>query len=238
MFEVISVSNLIEFFLRWFHFFFGVMWIGHLYYFNFTQGSFLNSTEVDNAAKSAVRIKLLPVALWWFKLGALWTTITGLLYWGLKGHHSGNFSLFLQSSSGWLITAGALLGLTMFYNVWFVIWPNQQIVIKNAEAVAKGQAANPAAAAAGARANVASRTNTLFSLPMLFFMGASSHLPLPISSSTNSLIFWIPFLLIWAAIEFNALKGQTGKFMTTVRQVLISGFVLSGVLFGLVLISL
>jgi uncharacterized membrane protein len=238
MLESFSFITIVEFFLRWFHLLFGVMWIGHLYYFNMTQGAFLNSTEVDNSAKLAVRSKLLPVALWWFRHGAMWTVITGVLYWGLKAHLSGNFGMFLQSSSGWMITAGAILGLTMWYNVWFVIWPKQKIVIKNAEGVSKGQPPIAEAAAAGARANVASRTNTLWSIPMLLFMGASSHLPLPVTSTTNSCIFWIGFAILWIAIEYKALRGQTGKLLTTVKQVITNGFILSAIYAALIIFSL
>jgi len=225
---------LVEFTLRWLHLFFGVLWIGHLYYFNFTQGSFLNAQDVDNSAKSALRMKLLPTALWWFRWGAMWTFVTGLLYWMLKGHTYGSMVTYLTSSYGLTITVGAIFGITMWYNVWFVIWPKQKIVIENATQVAAGKPANPAAADAGARANVASRTNTLLSIPMLFFMGAASHLPVPVKGDSN-MVFWILFLLIWAAIEFNALKGKTYQIMTTVKQVITSGFILTLILVGILL---
>src|SRR5436190_1897714 len=71
---------------------------------------------------------------------------------------------------------GGKFGSTMWANVWFVIWPNQQIVMRSAEQVATGGQAIPEAAARGARGGVASRTNTMLSIPMLFFMGAASHL--------------------------------------------------------------
>jgi len=72
---------------------------------------------------------------------------------------------------------GALFGTLMLANVWRVIWPNQKIVIASAVAAATGGQANPAAAAAGRRAFLASRTNVVFSVPMLFFMGAATHMP-------------------------------------------------------------
>jgi uncharacterized membrane protein len=228
---------LLEFFLRWMHFFFAIMWIGHLYYFNMTQGTFLAMPDVDNSAKLSVRTKLLPIALWWFRWGALWTVVTGLCYWELKRHEFMSTGNYLESSYGWLITAGAIYGITMAYNVWFVIWPKQKIVIKSAEGVLKGQPALPEAAAAGARANVASRTNTLMSIPLLFLMGAASHLPVPVSGNTNYWFFWGPFLVIWAVVEFNAIKGQTYKFMTTVRQVTTSGFILSAIIIGLLYLA-
>jgi len=238
IFSTVSPMVFVEFILRWLHFFFGITWIGHLYYFNFTQGTFLNAQDVDNSAKSALRIKLLPVALWWFRMGAMITFLTGVAYWSLKGHTYGSMMGYLTSSYGVTISIGALLGITMWYNVWFVIWPKQKVVIQNATQVAAGQAALPQAADCAARANVASRTNTLLSIPMLFFMGAASHLPFPIGEASNLKMFWILFFILWAAIEYNALKGKTYKIMTTVQQVITSGFVLTGIIFALLAISI
>jgi uncharacterized membrane protein len=211
------------FILRWLHFFFGVMWIGYLYYFNFTQGSFM--AEADPAAKSGVVTKLVPRALYWFRWGAMWTFASGLLYLMLRGHQAGSVLVY-TSSWGVAILTGALLGITMWANVWFIIWPNQKIVIKSATQVASGGSAIPEAAAAGARSTLASRTNTLFSIPMLFFMGAASHLALPVTSETNFAVLAAAIGVIWAALEFNALKGKLGP-MTTVKGVITSGFVLT-----------
>ena len=229
-----SIMALVELTLRWLHLFFGVLWIGHLYYFNFTQGTFLNDAEVDAGAKTWARRRLLPVALYYFRWGAMWTLVTGVIYYGLLGHLEGGFGNFLASSHGWAISIGALFGITMWYNVWFVIWPMQKIVIANAEGTAKGQPTNPAAAGAGARANVASRTNTLLSIPVLFFMTTARLLSIPTNNNPNYMVFWIVFAVLLAAIEFNALKGQTYKIMTTVRQVVHSGFGLTLVLLGLI----
>jgi uncharacterized membrane protein len=114
-----------------------------------------------------------------------------------------------------LILSGGLLGTLMWANVWFVIWPNQRIVIANAETVAGGGQANPAAAGAGARAGLASRTNTVFSIPMLFFMGAASHF----QSLTSDLalgggmlwLYWLVWLAVAGYIEYNALAGKTDQ---------------------------
>ncbi len=238
MIGIFSYTNLIEFLLRWLHLFFGVLWIGHLYYFNFTQGTFLNDSEVDAGAKSALRRKLLPVALSYFRWGAMWTFVTGLIYYGLLGHLAGGFGAFLASGHGWAISIGVILGITMWFNVWFVIWPNQKIVIKNAEGLFKGEPAIPQAAEAGIRANVASRTNTLLSIPVLFFMTTARFLPLPVDPEhTNYTFFWIAFMTLWGIIEANALIGKTYKVMTTVRQVLHSGVMLTIVLIGMLLAS-
>lgn len=215
------------FVLRWLHFFFGIMWIGHLYYFNFVQGSFM--AEADAAAKSGVLTKLLPRALWWFRWGAMWTFLTGFLFMGLKGHQAGTFQIY-TSSWGVAILIGAVLGITMFLNVWLIIWPQQQVVIKSANQVAQGGSALPEAAAAGAAALLASRTNTLFSIPMLFFMGAASHLPLAVTPETNLMVVFSVLGVIWAALEYNAVKGKIGP-MKTVKGVITSGFVLTAVIY-------
>jgi uncharacterized membrane protein len=114
----------------------------------------------------------------------------------------------------------------MWANVWFVIWPNQKIVINSAIAVAGGGTANPAAAAAGARALVASRTNTVFSFPMLFMMGAASHLAIEVTDVSCFGTLALVFGAIMLALEFNALKGKTGP-MTTVKGVIHCGLALA-----------
>lgn len=214
------------FLLRWMHFFAGIIWIGHLYYFNFVQGSFF--AETDATTKSNAIQKLVPRALWWFRWGAMWTIITGLLIIMIRGHQSG-VELF---ATGWgvSILTGMVLGLCMWFNVWFVIWPAQKIVIASANQVAGGGQAIPEAAAAGARAGVASRTNTLFSIPLLFFMGAASHLPLSVYPTANLTLLTVVMGVIIGALEFNALKGKTGP-MTSVRGVITWGFVLTAVLY-------
>src|SRR6185369_11196370 len=77
----------ITFILKWLHLFFGLLWIGHLYYFNFTQGSAM--AQADAATKSGITTKLVPIALWWFRWGAMWTLVTGLILLAIKGHAGG-----------------------------------------------------------------------------------------------------------------------------------------------------
>jgi uncharacterized membrane protein len=225
MFAIFSFDGLL-FVLRWLHFFFGVTWIGHLYYFNFVQGAFF--AETDAATKSNAIQKLVPRALWWFRWGAMWTMATGLLILGARGHQSG-FGIF-ATSWGVTILTGAALGLLMWANVWFVIWPNQQIVIASATAVAGGGKALPEAAGAGAKAGLASRHNVLFSIPMLFFMGAASHLPLNVAATANFGLLAIVLAVIIGALELNALKGKLGP-LTTIKGVIHMGFALSAVLY-------
>ncbi len=190
--EIISTMAGFEMLMRWGHFMAGVTWIGLLYYFNFVQAEYFK--EAEPAAKSDALQKLAPRALWWFRWGAAATFATGVIIMALRG-----------SALGFDIFIGALIGTIMAANVWMIIWPNQKIVIESAKQVAGGGEALPEAAGALAKAGLASRTNTLFSLPMLFFMGASSHFPH--AFSFLGLLF---VLAAVGALEYNALKGKLG----------------------------
>lgn len=222
----------LHFILRWLHVFFGIVWIGHLYYFNFVQGAFM--AETDAGAKSQVLQKLAPRALWWFRWGAMYTFLTGLGMILLRAHvdaSSGGMGVF--ASPYWInILTGALMATLMWANVWFIIWPKQKIVIGNAVATAGGGAANPAAAPAGARATVASRTNVLFSIPMIYFMVSASHLGYSVDENSSVTGYWIAALVVILGLEANAVWGKTGP-MTTVKGVVTSGFVLTLVLVAL-----
>lgn len=179
----------LHFLLKWLHFFFGVLWIGHLYYFNFTQGAFM--AAADASTKNQAQQKLFPVALWWFRWGALWTFVTGLLM-----LHTAKYTGFsIQGDWGIKILTGSLFGTLMFLNVWLVIWPNQKVIIASAEGVGQGKPADPNAAISAGKALLASRTNTMFSIPMLFFMGAAPHLPISINTE-NSATWYIVLSLI------------------------------------------
>jgi len=208
--------------LRWLHFLAGITWIGLLYYFNFVQTPFF--AETDAPVRTGAVQKLVPRALWWFRWGAMFTFLSGWIYLLWRAHQGG----FFAGSYGWSILLGGLIGTLMWANVWFVIWPNQQIVIQNAIDTGAGRPANPAAAPAGARSGLASRTNTLLSIPMLFFMGAASHFPLPVPR--NGTVFWIVALIILALVELNALTGTPGKGaaqpLATVKGTLWAGFIL------------
>jgi uncharacterized membrane protein len=221
------------FFLRWLHFYFGIIWIGLLYYFNYVQVPFMG--EADAAAKSTVVQKLVPRALWWFRWGAMYTFVTGLLILMIRGHQ-GTFAVF-STSWGVSILTGALFATLMWANVWFVIWPNQKIVIQSATQAAGGGQALPNAAAAGARALVASRTNAMFSVPMLFYMGAASHLPVGTGESSCFGTYWAIVGLIAAGLELNALKGKVGP-MATVKGVITCGFVLAAAVYVIMEIAL
>ena len=186
---------ILEFVFRWAHVLFGIVWIGMLYYFNFVQTEYFKEAEAD--AKADAVKKLAPRALWWFRWGAMFTFLTGLVLLHLIGATMNVLSMPA-------IWVGALAGILMFLNVWVIIWPNQQIVI----GLKEGD--GPAAAA---KAGLASRTNTLFSGPMLFGMLASKHLPVDASA-----IGFGACVALILALEVNALFGKTGP-MTSVKGV-------------------
>ena len=223
------------FFLRWIHFLAGITWIGILYYFNFVQTPFFAETEA--AVRTGAIQKLVPRALWWFRWGAMFTFLAGILMYLIKIHTMGGEAFFL-SQYGVAITLGGLIGTIMFLNVWLVIWPNQQIVIASANQVAQGGQPLPAAAGAGRRGGLASRTNTVFSIPMLFFMGAAMHYPGLVGPSASYGIFWLISLIIIAVVEYNALvgtQGATKKPLDSVSGALWVGFLLTGIFYLLAL---
>ena len=131
----------------------------------------------------------MPKALWWFRWGAMVTVLAGLLIYIIRMSEMGA-GLFYASPYGVTITLGGLMGIVMFLNVWLVIWPNQQIVIASTNQVASGGQALPAAAGAARRAGLTSRTNTVFSIPMLFFMGAASHYGSMVGQAGSRAFYW------------------------------------------------
>ncbi len=186
--------NFVNFLVRWGHLLFGITWIGMLYYFNFVQGAYFKEGTPEAVADA--KKKLAPRALWWFRWGAMFTFITGVVLLGGMGHTN-----LLND----YIVVGITLGTLMFLNVWLVIWPNQQIAL--------GMKQGGDAAAAGAKALLASRTNVLFSGPMAFAMLASPHLGYStghlLSSQGGGLGMYIALAII-ALLEVNALVGKQG----------------------------
>ena len=208
----------LDYLFRWGHFLAGITWIGLLYYFNFVQTEYFKEAEADH--KSGAIQKLVPRALWWFRWAAMFTFLTGVALLAYR-HQAISFD----------ITVGAMLGTLMFLNVWLIIWPNQKVVIASAEQVAGGGEAIPEAAGSLAKAGLASRTNTLFSLPMLFFMGSSAHLPNGLIGDASTVAISIIMLII-LLLEGNSIVGKQGP-MTSVGGVISCGVGLTVVLYGL-----
>ena len=157
----------------WLHVFFGIIWIGLLYYFNFVQVPAVGEALADEGGPgpAAINKYVAPRALWWFRWGALGTWLTGAA--ALESMGVGLKNAFLLQDNGLIIGLGAWMCTIMLFNVWVLIWPNQKkilgIVEATAEEIAKGKVI----------ALMASRTNTFLSIPMIMCMVGQGHgLPL------------------------------------------------------------
>ena len=152
--------------IRWIHFLAGITWIGLLYFFNLINAAFLKSLE--GPTKNIVIPKLMPSALNWFRHGATVTVLAGIILY---------IKLYMNGGTGaYALRIGGLLGIIMMVNVHAIIWPNQKKIIAAVTAAAQGTPAPADMAQWGRTALLASRVNFLLSIPMLFFMGAGSHL--------------------------------------------------------------
>ncbi len=158
------------FFLRWLHVLSGVMWIGLLWYFNFVQ--IPNMPKIPDEQKPAIGKVIAPAALFWFRWAAMATIVTGLLVAMLNGYLLEAILLGLLDGvpKHMAIGIGMWLGVIMWFNVWFIIWPNQKraLGIVEADADTKAKSARTAM--------LYSRTNTLLSIPMLFAMVAAQNI--------------------------------------------------------------
>lgn len=218
--------------LRWVHILAGITWIGLLYYFNFVQAPFF--AEIEPEVRTVAIRKLVPRALAWFRFAATATVAAGIAIILIRFAQAG--SGLWAVSYGVSILTGMSLGFLMFLNVWGVIWPNQQIVIGSAEAVAAGGEPDPRAVAAGRRALLASRTNVVFSIPLVFFMATASHLLLfdGAASAGQLFVYWIIAAAMILGLEANALFGNAGtttKPLDKVGAVILSGFVFYAVIY-------
>ena len=149
---------------RWLHIVSGVMWIGLLYYFNFVQVPALAEAAKDNTGAGITK-HVAPRALFWFRWAAVATWLFGAMLLG-----AGFFkAFFFMDRAFYAIGIGAWLGTIMIFNVWVLIWPNQKKILGMV------QATDAEKARARRVAFLASRTNTMLSIPMLFFMAAAGH---------------------------------------------------------------
>jgi uncharacterized membrane protein len=153
-----------QFFMRWLHILSGVMWIGLLWYFNFVQTP--SMPKIPDEQKPAVSKVIAPTALFWFRWGAMATLITGALLAWMNGYLLQALSLQKPFTA---IGVGAWLAIIMWFNVWFIIWPNQKKALGIVTVTPEEKAA------AAKLAGMTSRINTMLSLPMLYCMAAQSH---------------------------------------------------------------
>jgi uncharacterized membrane protein len=155
--------------LVWSHVLVGIVWIGLLYYFNFVQVPAVGQAlgDKDGPGPAAINKYVAPRALLWFRWSALLTWLTGAATLEIMGVGIGN--AFMLKGGAVVIGIGAWLGTIMLFNVWVLIWPNQKKILGIVDASADQ--------IAGAKkvALMASRTNTLLSIPMLMCMTGHMH---------------------------------------------------------------
>jgi uncharacterized membrane protein len=203
-------SNL-HIFFRWLHVFFGIIWIGHLYFFNFVNIPFQGS--IDDATKKVANPQLIPRALWWFRWGAMGTFLVGwvlftLNYMYTPGIGFGPTNLFsdaygMTGRAVWILI-GMLLGSIMWFNVWFIIWPSQQRILG---LCGKEKAQGDELAAIRKKATLASKINTYLSAPMLFSMLAAPHYG-AINPLTFVLFGAVTALFVWSSYRHSAKVGK------------------------------
>ena len=168
------------FIVRWCHIGSGVMWIGLLWYFNFV--STPTMPKIPAELKPALGKFITPAALFWFRWGAMATIVFGIVLAWQNNYLVQAYTLdFSDGSAGWpvvpkflMIGIGMWLGTIMWFNVWFIIWPNQQKALNIDNKYP--DLAQPAKDASAKTAGMFSRVNTMLSIPMLFCMAAASHL--------------------------------------------------------------
>jgi uncharacterized membrane protein len=202
--ETLTNPSFIDLLLRFGHVVFGIIWIGHLYFFNLVNVPFQGG--LDKELKPKVNPALLLRAFWWFRWGAMYTFVFGLLLFGYDYIHL--HQLFdattgaLTGRAMWILF-GMLLGTIMWFNVWFVIWPRQKLILGG---MAAGTP-HPDAPKLAATAGKASRFNTYTSGPMLFGMLGAQHLG---AMSTPALVVTVILGLgFWYGMIKRSFKVKT-----------------------------
>lgn len=196
-----------EMIVRWLHVWAGIIWIGHLYFFNFVNIPLQGS--LDDATKKLVNPQLMPRALWWFRWGAMLTFLAGLVLFTMNFMYmpGGQFgpNIHYRSPDGLttraaMILMGMLFGTIMWFNVWFIIWPTQKKLLT-------GQVPADEIPARRALAAKFSRVNTYLSGPMLFGMLGAQHAAVA-GPATYGVFIAIGLAAAWVAY-FHA--GKVGK---------------------------
>jgi uncharacterized membrane protein len=196
-------------FFRWLHVLAGIIWIGHLYFFNFVNGPL--QAVLDDPTKKLVNPKLMPRALWWFRWGAMITFLAGLIlftqiYMYTPGQGFGPSSAFstpdghLSGRALWILL-GMGFGTIMWFNVWFIIWPTQKALLS-------GKVPQDKLAVERAKAARFSRINTYLSAPMLVGMLAPNHYG-AISAPMVALVVALGFAIVWHLYKIASKVGHS-----------------------------
>ena len=191
------------FLLRFLHIFFGIVWIGLLYFFNFVNVPFQGA--LDKEIKPKVNPLLLPRALWWFRWGAMMTFVIG---WALLFIKYSGGDLWIDAATGTMshramwILMGGIIGSIMWANVWFVIWPAQKQILT----WVKASQSPPEMASLGKRALLFSRINTYLSGPLLFCMIAPNNYS-SINATTFITVSVIGLVTVWKMIKISSKVG-------------------------------
>ncbi len=201
---------------RYFHVLAGIVWIGLLYFFNLVNLPLLKFDlkkpfTVDMAEKASMHITL--KTLFWFRWGAAFTFLFGLLLIGANMENGVGMSYFTTGFAGAMILMGVIFGTIMAYNVWFIIWPAQQKIMTNNKAIAEGGDKDKLGAENAPlvkKAVFASRMNTWLSVPMLFGMIFGAHgsgeLTGPNAFGTSNLVYLGILVVLLAVMYFMSTR--------------------------------
>lgn len=187
---------LAEMVTRWLHVVAGILWIGLLYFFNFVNANFAKTLDADS--KKKVVPELMPRALFFFRWGAMFTFLLGLLliYFVYLAPTGARHGSFMTNP----ILIGILFGLVMWFNVWFIIWPAQKKIINGIKT------GNPAPPELVTRAANASKINTYLSIPLVFFMLAGPHFSMLSLDSPSSWIWILAVIALGFALAWHLYK--------------------------------
>ena len=197
------MNPLMEMFLRWGHIIAAICWVGMLYFFNFVNVPFQGT--IDPATKKIVNPQLLIRALWWFRWAAMATMLLGLALFivvYMQGKLIRDAETQALTDRALISMVGMTLGLIMWFNVWFIIWPAQKRIIGGM------LSGTPAPPQLGKRALFTSRLNAYLSGPMLFLMIAAPHVG-TLCTMGWTLAFAVPMLVIFLAIKVSSSVGKS-----------------------------
>jgi uncharacterized membrane protein len=203
-----NLYDVVHILVRWLHVLCGIIWLGHLFFFNFVNIPL--QASLDDATKKILNPQLMPRALWWFRWGAMITFLAGIwlftqIYMYSPGIGFGPSSFMYEQGGGisdralWIMI-GMTLGAIMWFNVWFIIWPAQKKILG-------GTASADELPVLRRRAAITSKLNTYLSAPMLFGMLAPNHYAA--FNSATLLVFVI--IAIFTIAHFYMFSGKVGK---------------------------